>query len=1103
MVERRRRQPPPATADTGMVDNINALLEGVQGYSSEAYEQMKPMLRSIYESVGDAVSFVQRAVAQFGEKIRAYAVRAVAEYRDLGNRGAAINPAAVLAETKRRRDVARNKFFGSKPGQTVAHWLATGGNLNADGAKSLRRNKAWLVSMEKRTTLTNAEFNQIIEESYGTPENIPAAHVKQINGYLNGDASMATFGVLKENTKLLDNLTRMRREVDELSQVFIDEGLVDGSLAAVFGDNIGVYLRRSYRIHSDPNWVEYLKAQQPQVFNALRAEIEDMHDTTRVPFMKRNELLALAHLHYIKNPTGDSLANMSNADLVRALMAVTDTDISKRADDMTHDILLKQQEAGAGTLPMSNVVKGDTSIFMRRKLGDSKYHLALRAAMGEYDGTAIGDIALNYTNSVLRMSKTISAYRFLSDFKDIGLDPNAKFLWLPEEPGRAQAGATKQIVAENNRALAPLDGVYTTPEVYNQLMDAIGAKPGIMDAIAKKGYGANWVVGAYRALQFTNGIAKMGKTVGNPSTQMINMLGALWVQVEHGNTFSIKDTPDVYKMLRSWDKVQRGRGDAAAFRKKHAAAFERWTRKRLLDENPDVNEAMYQLLEFTDHTTMGKKLSGLYDKMRKAIKEQSKAADKAIDRPLAVLQEIQDHYQRVDTTGRILFFEAELEKYRKALHGDTPLDKLSEADRKFIEDKAEHIASKVYINYNDVPRFVHEWRKQPFVGPFITFAFQRIRTTMNSANLILDELTDPNVEVQKIGRRRAAGFAISQFLVTPTLASMSRMLVPQLVAAMSGGDDEEEQPMPGLDGSKHRHTWTDDHMLRRFLPDWLQNSQLFWAGVDRPEGAMGPVYHVGDLSRFDPSGQMKQAMTAVTQGGAAGKGALDIVLSAALEVLDPFIQPGLVGQTTWNLAVGRSAIDFEGIKRGGFNTDVALEQANKVLYEIYELLKPGAVQYAERGWKGAFYEPASPYGRRLDPMNELYSMVSGMRSYPVDLGVNLKQQGGTYKRRTSDIVYEEYTQKVAYTGSESVGSPDAIAKVNEKMAREWEELRTSVRYATKLGMTRNEIERSLKDAGLSETDRSLLWRDREFPGWAPSDQRKKSSGGSSRRRVRL
>jgi hypothetical protein len=373
---------------------------------------------------------------------------------------------------------------------------------------------------------------------------------------------------------------------------------------------------------------------------------------------------------------------------------------------------------------------------------------------------------------------------------------------------------------------------------------------------------------------------------------------------------------------------------------------------------------------------------------------------------------------------------------------------------------------------------------------------------MNSAILIEKELTDPNPEVQKIGRRRAAGFAISQLLLTPTLSTMSMMAVPTLMASVFDGDDDEDEKIPGLDGSKHMHSWSDDHMLRRFLPPWLENSQLFWGGVDRPEGAMGPVYHVGDLSRFDPSGQMKQALTAVTQGGAAGKSALDIVIASALEVVAPFYQPGLIGQTLYDLIVsdGRSAIDFTGIKRGGFNTDVALEQANKVMYEIYELLKPGTFQYVERGYKGMFWEPASPYGRRNDPSNELLSMVTGMRSYPVDLGVALKQQGGAYKKRTADIVYDNYTQKVAYTGSEPVGSEDAIAKVSQRMAREWDYLRASVQYSIKLGMTRNEVERALKDAGLSETDRSLLWRDREFPGWKPADQRKKS-GGPSRRRM--
>ena len=267
----------------------------------------------------------------------------------------------------------------------------------------------WLNSQMRQTTYTLREFRRASRKAYGKqPTEEQASLIDQV---LKGKASENRLPV-----EIREVVSRMRKEIDQLSRHMIDSGVIEGDLVATVESNLGVYATRSYRVFDDPKWAGKVPEDVRNKAKALlRAEYPDMDE---------------AHVN-----------GMIEAMLYEAKAAESPI------------ALLKQSKLGSK----------DMSILKRRK-GIAP---EIRALWGEYK-----DPRVNYTRSVAKMAALIANHQFLGEVKRSGVG-----VWLHDRPVVKDGIAFKtRIAADQSKVMFPLSGLYTTPEIKTAFEEATEAQ---------------------------------------------------------------------------------------------------------------------------------------------------------------------------------------------------------------------------------------------------------------------------------------------------------------------------------------------------------------------------------------------------------------------------------------------------------------------------------------------------------------------------------------------------------------------------------------------------------------------------------------------------
>ena len=208
-------------------------------------------------------------------------------------------------------------------------------------------------------------------------------------------------------------IRRMRNHIDALSQALLDEGVVDGDIAATIAENMGVYLHRSYQAF-DPNskWAKDMPA-----------------DVRRNMFEFVKE----------QNPEW------------------TDNQIDQHLNAM----LQEAAEAGSpiGALKSSTLGAKNLDALKQRK----DIPKVVREFLGEYT-----DPRVNYAKSVEKIAHMVANHRFLTQVREAGL---GTFLFEQSDPD-IPADFSHRISAEGNHAMEPLDGLYTNEAIAREFKEA-------------------------------------------------------------------------------------------------------------------------------------------------------------------------------------------------------------------------------------------------------------------------------------------------------------------------------------------------------------------------------------------------------------------------------------------------------------------------------------------------------------------------------------------------------------------------------------------------------------------------------------------------------
>lgn len=192
-------------------------------------------------------------------------------------------------------EVVFAKRRGLNPVKKLYRWMRTGG-LPEDVVKTRTEADAFVGSVLRQMRFSIDDYNRGIRKAYGVLGRVPEEEMAKINAVLNESASPE---ILPESVR--GPVVKMRSEVDALSTALVREGVVQGEMAAVFTENLGTYLRRTYRIfRTDPNtvlkfWNKLPANERNKAIALFRGELEK--SLGRPPTPKESEAYLVSFLH--------------------------------------------------------------------------------------------------------------------------------------------------------------------------------------------------------------------------------------------------------------------------------------------------------------------------------------------------------------------------------------------------------------------------------------------------------------------------------------------------------------------------------------------------------------------------------------------------------------------------------------------------------------------------------------------------------------------------------------------------------------------------------------------------------------------------------------
>ncbi len=331
----------------------------------------------------------------------------------------------------------------------------------------------------------------------------------------------------------------------------------------------------------------------------------------------------------------------------------------------------------------------------------------IRALYGEYN-----DPLINYTKSVMKMINIIEKHNFLTNVKSQGMDS-----FLFEKPN---AKNYVKIAGEGSATMAPLNGLYTTPEIA-KAFEEFNKSSKIKDNPA------------FQLFMKAVSIFKANKTVYNFSSHPRNFIGGSLMALANGH-FNGSNLGESFATVNDhiWNSGSKERRDA-------------YKESIQLGLSGDTGAAS-ELKANLEDAKLGNEGNYKGGATRSVIK--------------SIRGVIEGAYQGTDEAWKIYGYKNELARYKKA-YPDMP-----EAELKVL---AATIVRNTTPTYSLVPEVIKAMGNFPLLGTFVRFASENVRCAYNRAELTKQELSSDNPEVRKIGAQRLTG----QLLAYSAAAGMS------------------------------------------------------------------------------------------------------------------------------------------------------------------------------------------------------------------------------------------------------------------------------------------------------------------------------------------
>lgn len=771
------------------------------------------------------------------------------------------------------------------------------------GKESIRLKEK--MSGELSAELATAETR--VQEAMKTIKKYAGAVTeKDISNFMEGKTSANQLPL-----DLATQLTKMRAQIDGLTERLIQLGVIDTQESIdYYRENKGKYLLRSY---------EAINFKENPLMANLQGKGLNIDNVVK-KLKNVDQTVVDTALQYLSNR-----AKAANPSL-------TDAEAMKIARADANEILSDSED-----YVMNKGMTGSTNVKSLRQRKDISPEI--RALMGEYT-----DPLYNYYSTIFKISSITSSRQYLNSLKEFGM---GKFFFTEKTED-----ATVKFAGDESDALAPLNGIYTFPEIKEALKVADKETTGLISQVA--------------------GRVRMFKTVYNPATHVKNIIGNMGFAVSNGHWANL---PEAYKYMRSaitgktdedimnmMDTLNRygvlnnviGIGELKAY----------------FDKNESVDDFLKTIYNNANSSTVASKLG----KAKANISKIPKAIEKA--------------YAIEDDVFKILAFVNESNRYSKATFG-VNYNKLSADQKKEIDNIASEIVKDTYPTFSRVPKGVKTLSKVAFIGNFLAFPVESVRTQYNSLSLAVKEIKSGNPKLKTVGYTRLGGALAYNSL----FASLSMYAYNLAGAGITGaigmlfGDDEKENET--------------SNAIKKNLAPWNKNSDVY---ISKFKDGMLEYYDIGSLDSYGYQRRVWNAFWSTKN-----KGEFDQMMASGVgELLDPWMTKDFVIDNYMKLSSNDNG-------RGGtiYNPEgKPMDKFTDMSLYVGKQFGPGAVgsaiKVADAYQKGEYEKVMDELGAQVFARRYSVDLNKQFQNYIYTEGTDPKKEVGfRYRLQNAQKIYTD------------------------------------------------------------------------------------------------
>ena len=827
----------------------------------------------------------------------------------------------------------------------LAQQYATSKGLMPKIGFNLKERMEGEISKEaNRAVKTARKFGKLFEKTKEDKELL----LKDFDNYIRGDKSV------KLPNEFIGVANEMRNHIDTLSEMLINNGAVTGEMAETIIDNLGSYLSRSYEIYDNKNF---------------RNKVGD-------------ELVNQAR-NFLKVQPGTILEAKAEAikkgiPLNQAIEGILDNKIGDLFADVKLEGFFKGSKVGAKDL---------STLKFRQDIPEQ-----LRMLMGEYT-----DPAMNYARTVNKLIHLAAQHKFLSDIREAGF---GKFFFEKGDALRP-TGYNSQIAAEGSDVMAPLNGLYTTPEIFEAFQKQFNQKE--IGAVMKF---------FYRVMSLT----KWLKTIASLGTHAKNIFGntAFVMSSGHNITKLGSAIKIVANDLRTMSKPE------------IQAKIDEYIEAGIMRQGAGINEIrdMFKdasLDDYLERRLSAKQPRTLFGKSGRFLSSFGKK----------IVTGFEDAYQAEDDMFKIAAYENEMSRYADALYNKEVKNLTPEQKAEVSKVAAENVKN-TYPTYSRIPEGIKLMRRVPlFIGSFISFQAESYRTVYNTIALAKEELSSDNKKLKKIGATRVAG-SVAYLTVKNAWLSYAGMAfgtgLSGIVGALFDDDDEKNK----------------EKDVREFLPKWSKNSDLII--TKKADGAIEYI----DFSASDAHGGLNKVLNAFFRG----EDLLDSFSKSLLATIEPFVGPDITVGLAMQLYNNEN--DFGGKVYN--DQDTFAEKTRKITDYVYKVIEPGTLTSARKLMKeedtgNVLFGEAT--GMKIRPLEVKKQFEFKIADYAEELA-EIKRIYNSEYNKTVRMMGDPKSTKKDIEDQKKI-TDEAFSRANSQYDAKTKQLMELVNAANRLGVEYDEL----------------------------------------------